>query len=374
MPRGPGKKENYNLDYSRFDYLDKNDDEITITRTPQQQAQPPASPEGGPMPEMRDVLRTMPTELQEAFHLMQISRQNGDKEAERRANELALKAVEKGGPEVKNTFLKHLSEQNPQLAEDMGYIPEDEPIDTRIDKLRTQMESGREEARKQMEALNKQQEMLESLKSPEDIMKFMSQGGMTMEDMQRMFSGDQAFMEEKMKAMMDNAIGAEGGNKLEETAKEADKAVKATEVLHSSLLGGTSVDEAEARIKDIAAGRDGDGGYPQEKKEEKKKKPAEPPKPTVKVADYRLQYQKDDDGKYSGVELKVSLPGVEDMSSVVLDMSEEHLRLSTVAPAPAYVVNAGPFPVCIDPDNAKAKFSKKKQELSVSVPAKADDR
>jgi len=373
MPRGPGKRENYNLDYSRFDYLDKQDDEITITRTPpQQQAQPPEAPEGGPLPDMRDVMRTMPTELQEAFHLMQISRQNGDKEAERRANELALKAVEKGGPEVKQTFLKNLSEQNPQLAEDMGYIPEDLPIDTRIDKLRTQMETGRDEARKQMEALNKQQEMLESLKSPEDIMKFMSQGGMTPEDMQRMFSGDTAFMEEKMKSMMDNAIGEESGGKLEKTAKEADRACKATEVLHSSLMGETPVDEAEARLKNIAAGRD--DGYQPPKKEEKKKKPAEPPQPTVKVADYRLQYQKDENGKYSGVELKVSLPGVEDMSSVVLDMSEEHLRLSTVAPAPAYVVNAGPFPVCIDPDNAKAKFSKKKQELSISVPAKTDDR
>merc|ERR1712196_688498 len=142
--------------------------------------------------------------------------------------------------------------------------------------LKAQMEKGREEARAQMDALNKQQEALEQLKSPEDIMKFMSEGGMSMEDMQRMFSGDQAFMEEKMKAMIERQSGP-GSKKLEETVKEADKAVKAADVLHSSLMGSTDIETAEAKLRDIAAGKGVDGGYPQEKKEEKKKKPAEPP-------------------------------------------------------------------------------------------------
>lgn len=372
MPRGPGKRENYNLDYSRFNYLDKDGDEVVAVRQPEAPVQPAKEAEGGPMPDFRDVMRTLPTELQEAFHLMQIARQTGDQEAQRKANELALKAVENGGPQVKQQFLEHLAGQNPELAEEMGYIgPETAPIEDRIDKLRAQMEKGKEDARKQMEALNKQQESLESMKSPEDIMKFMAEGGMTMEDMQRMFSGDQSFMEEKMKSMLDKHMGSDGTSSIEKTAADADKAVKATEVLHGSLLGSMDVNEAETKIQNIAAGKEPAGGYKQEEKK-KPTKPAEPPKPTVKVADYRLQYQKDEAGKYTGVELKVSLPGVEDFSSVVLDISAEHLRLSTVAPAPAYVVNAGPFPVCIDANNAKAKFSKKKQELSVSVPAETN--
>merc|ERR1712196_165203 len=101
------------------------------------------------------------------------------------------------------------------------------------------------------DALNKQQEALEQLKSPEDIMKFMSEGGMSMEDMQRMFSGDQAFMEEKMKAMIERQSGP-GSKKLEETVKEAD-------VLHSSLMGSTDIETAEAKLRDIAAGKDVDG-------------------------------------------------------------------------------------------------------------------
>jgi len=87
---------------------------------------------------------------------------------------------------------------------------------------------------------------------------------------------------------------------------------------------------------------------------------------------YRLQYQKDEAGKYTVVELKCNLPGVADMSVINLDVSEKHLRLSTMAPAPLYAVNAGPFPVLIDPSGARAKYSKKREELSISVPAKMD--
>jgi len=66
------------------------------------------------------------------------------------------------------------------------------------------------------------------------------------------------------------------------------------------------------------------------------------------------------------------MPGVADMSAILLDVSEKHIRLSTCAPAPRYAVNAGPFPVLIDPSAARAKYSKRKQELSIEVPAKAD--
>ena len=95
-----------------------------------------------------------------------------------------------------------------------------------------------------------------------------------------------------------------------------------------------------------------------------------PELPEVILPNHRLQYKKDGDGKYVAMELICELPGVQDMSCIVLDIAEKHVRLSTVDPAPRYVVNAGPFPVLIDPSAAKAKFSKKRAELSVLVPAK----
>merc|ERR1712060_543220 len=103
-----------------------------------------------------------------------------------------------------------------------------------------------------------------------------------------------------------------------------------------------------------------------------KKAPPPPKEPEVIIPRYRLQYEKDENGRYKSVELKCSLPGVADMSMINLDVSEKHLRLSTTPPAPRYAVNAGPFPVLIDASAARAKYSKKREELSVSVPAKVD--
>merc|ERR1719271_2266999 len=65
---------------------------------------------------MRDMLRGMPTELQEAYHLMSIAKANGDTEAQQRASALALKAVENGGPEVKNAFMQNVAKQMPEIA------------------------------------------------------------------------------------------------------------------------------------------------------------------------------------------------------------------------------------------------------------------
>merc|ERR1712066_1108785 len=125
------------------------------------------------MPNMRDVLRSMPPELQEAYHLMQISRETGDKEAHDRASALALRAVQNGSPHVREEFLKNMATQNPELAAQLSEDPdifdsadpktllrnvqteavkraaakklaEESPEETsiRIDSLRKQMEEG----------------------------------------------------------------------------------------------------------------------------------------------------------------------------------------------------------------------------------------
>jgi len=93
----------------------------------------------------------------------------------------------------------------------------------------------------------------------------------------------------------------------------------------------------------------------------------EPPKEEVIIPDHRLQYQKDANGRYTSVELKCTLPGVSDMSMIALDVADRHVRLNTCKPAPRYCVNAGPFPVLIDAGAARAKYSKKREELLLQL-------
>mmetsp|Transcript_30461 Transcript_30461/g.63609 ORF Transcript_30461/g.63609 Transcript_30461/m.63609 type:complete len:149 (-) Transcript_30461:75-521(-) len=131
----------------------------------------------------------------------------------------------------------------------------------------------------------------------------------------------------------------------------AEQAIKSAEELHTRICG----DETAGSEKKV-------GSVP---------KKLVPDAPQVILPTHRLQYQKDPEGRYQGMELVCELPGVSDMGCIVLDIAEKHLRLNTVDPAPKYAINAGPFPVLIEPSGAKAKFSKKRHELSIRVPAKA---
>jgi len=363
------------LDYSRFNGFDRQDaEEATRKECANDEADAAGGlPEG--MPDMRDMLRTMPPELQEAYHLMSISRQNGDVAAQQRANELALKAVEKGGPEVKEAFMKNVAEQMPEIAGklnkdmdpkamldgfkgaalqqavDRNKAAEEEDTTLRIDSLRTQMEEGQKATRAEMDKLQQKQEELERIKNPEDFFKFMTEEGMTQEDLQRIFSGDEQHMQDRFNDTIEEKTAEKDG------AKESADALKKVNELHGALFG-LEPEEPPAPRAVVA--------------KPVRKAPAPPLEPEVMIPMYRLQYQKDEAGKYTVVELKCTLPGVADMSVINLDVSEKHLRLSTVSPAPRYAVNAGPFPVHIDPSGARAKYSKKREELSICVPAKLD--
>jgi len=348
MPRGPGKKANYDLDYSRFDSLDDGDGECeaNVSSAPEESSNDPS---------FAEVMSRVPAELREAQRLMAIARESGDPAAEQRASELALKAVEKGDPEVKRTFMRHVAEHMPEVAEQVGKQVNEpvnkvgsEDLSTQISRLRKEMEFGAESAREQMENLRKQQEQFEKMQSPEDIMKFMHEGGFGTEDMQRIFSGDGEHMERCVKSM------------LEKTAPERklanpEAAIRAAEALHGTVCGnGQTVDAASTACAEPAL----------------KTPLMSAAKPEAKIPAYRLQYLRGDGGEYSAVEFTCQLPGVSDMAGIVLDVSERHIRLNTVPPSPPYVANAGPFPVLISPDAARAKFSKKREELTLTVPSK----
>jgi len=367
MPRGPGKKENYNLDYSRFNAFDRDEAEVDDQAATTKQEEADAA--GGlPVDLMREAMARAPVELREAYHLMTVARETGDEKAQKRANELAIKAVEQGGPEVKNAFMQNMGqmmpELKPQLSEDMdpknllegfpkqAQKTESEDLDDtseRIDKLREQMLEGQKATRNELDMLAKKQEELEKIRSPEEFFKFMTSEGMTQEDLQRMLTGDEAHMKTRFEDTMKS--------KESEKKKFSEQALRKVDEVHATLTGKPIEEQAPE---------------PAPEKPVRKPRREEPKEPEVVVPMYRLQYQKDEAGKYTAVELKCNLPGVADMSAINLDVSERHLRLSTIAPAPRYAVNAGPFPVLIDPSGARAKYSKKREELSICVPAKLD--
>lgn len=391
MPRGPGKKENYNLDYSRFNKFDHLDDENDEVICQPQKPSSEADAAGGP-PQMEELLRGMPRDLQEAYQLSAISKQSGDPAAQRRASELALRAVQNGSPEVQREFLRNISEQMPEAAAKLssqlmagpGVAPaskdpkqlleameeeaaiglakkklEESPeeIGLRVDSLREQLLSGQEATRKELESLKKQQEDLEKIKSPEEFFKFMHQGGLNPEDMQRIFSGDTQHMEAKCKEMLEKSTEEHADQR-----RRSEAASLAADEIHSSLFG-------RSEDKPVTSSTPADS--PKAVPPEPSRRPA-PAEPEVQIPMHRLQYQKDPNGRYTTVELRCNLPGVADMSGINLDVSEKHIRLSTDHPLPRYAVNAGPFPVLIDPSAARAKYSKKREELCVSVSAKPD--
>mmetsp|Transcript_15307 Transcript_15307/g.33071 ORF Transcript_15307/g.33071 Transcript_15307/m.33071 type:complete len:373 (+) Transcript_15307:127-1245(+) len=370
MPRGPGKKENYNFDYSRFN---KALEEDGGKRNPQE----PVFPD--------DILRQLPGELQEAFRLMQVAKQSGDQRAQERANELALKAVERGGPEMKQRFQQELLRQagqdpttkkgleailSPSSKEDpkgkkvnsdtlMASADRMTDLNGTINKLHDQMQAGAAKASKQLEAMQKQQEALEKLQSPEDFASFMSSQGISEQDLQRIFSGDEAHM----KTVIEKALGQteeETGNGKKE-AENLDALLGAVNDIHKTLIH----DSPDRSVPEPTTTAPSPSSPSQEPKAKAKAKEAERPAPTIPP--HRVQYQKDDNGKVLQVELKCDLPGVASMDAIELDLSEKYLRLRTTSPS--YVVNVGPFPNLVDPSAARAKFSKKKQELSLTVPA-----
>lgn len=355
MPRGPGKKENYNFDYARFGEVGK------------------ADVDNGAAKEVEEVMQQMPGDLREAFRLMQISRITGDNKAAEHANALAIQAVQRGGPDVRERFLENLSVRNPEFAGHMskvlmspnadGMSPDDileKSCDTALDKLETlkaQMTSGIKSAEKEMEAMQAQHDRLMSIRTGEDFFKQMKENGLTNEDLQRIFTGDTEHMENKVHEMIDKAIV-----KKDDPMIAAEKAVETVEKVQQALKSDVQTPESCSHEETSESSK----VIPVEF-DCRRKKLSEP---EVKVPMYRLQYKKDVHGCYESIELRCNLPGVAKLSDITLDVSERNIRLATHPSGPKYAVNSGPFPVLIDPNNATAKYSRKREELFVAVGAK----
>merc|ERR1719230_241475 len=90
-----------NLDYSRFNRIVDSDDEEEPRRRPiPSSSAARAVPDNLPGPEDEN----FPQELRDAFNMMRYSKITGDEGARQKATELAMKAVQDGGPEVRARF------------------------------------------------------------------------------------------------------------------------------------------------------------------------------------------------------------------------------------------------------------------------------
>jgi len=246
-----------------------------------------------------------------------------------------------------------------------GMTPDDileKSCDKTLDNLETlkaRMTSGIESAEKEMEAMQAQHDRLMSIRSGEDFFKQMKENGLTNEDLQRIFTGDTEHMENKVQEMIDKATV-----KKDDSMIAAEKAVETVEKVQQALKSDFQKPESFSQ----EGTSESSNAIPVESDCQQKKLS----EPEVKVPMYRLQYKKDARGCYESIEMRCNLPGVAKLSDITLDVSERNIRLTTHPSGPKYAVNSGPFPVLIDPNNATAKYSRKREELFVAVGAKTN--
>merc|ERR1711966_285498 len=115
---------------------------------------------------------------------------------------------------------------------------------------------------------------------------------------------------------------------------KVESQVQAAETLHRTIVKGENPEDMPDRQAEEPK------AAPEATPEARKEPRKEPSEPPCHIPDHRLQYHKDESGKYSTVELKCSLPGIKEIGAIALDVSEKYLRLSTQVPK--YAVNAGP--------------------------------
>merc|ERR1719218_450162 len=191
-------------------------------------------------------------------------------------------------------------------------MEQEDATESRIENLRKEMEEGQKATRAELDRLQAKQDELKKIRSPEGFFKFMKEEGITQEDIQRIFSGDQDHMQTRFNETLEQKEAKKASEKSLAALKKVDE-------VHGALFV-TSKEEPEEKV-------------PEEVPQKPARRAPSPPKePEVTIPVYRLQYQKDEAGKYTSVELKCTLPGVADMSGINLDLSDRHLRLSTQAP------------------------------------------
>lgn len=381
MPRGRGDKKGYNLDYSRFSVIDDSDDEEP------KQAEMRGGKGGGyagagaefPLPSADD--ENIPKDLRDAMNIMRYSKLTGDKNAQQKATELAMKAVEDGGPEVRAKFeeaVKLMMEkegvtekQAIGAAESSSKLGEE--VGGELGGLRGRMQEQLKATQKQLEGLQEQQQRLENLQSPEDFFKFLHESGFSPEDMQRALTDEEfgkELLEKKFREDQANAqvLSEDVMKQVEALSTDLQGVLSSDDVPDSSSSRSATAEKGRSGRKEAAAvplaegtsegSRNSCGFVPE--------RPF-PGEEVTEIPNHRVQIVGGESpGSAKELVVVVELPGITGMAGVQLDVAESTLRLHTTT-EPRYSLSVGPFAFRVDPEQAKAKFSKKKEELTVRL-------
>lgn len=410
--RASGQKKNYNLNYDRFSNLDDDDsedDDKVSASSGGSGAMDAAPPDFSKMAGEEN----MPQELLDAFSMMRFAHMTGNEQARQKATELAMRAVEDGGPDVRARF-EEAAKMMMGKQGITGDVPTSQaelekaaaswggaaasPADrgAELESVQDRMKRQLEATQEQMQELQRQQSQLESLQSPDDFFRFLHDRGFSQEDVQRALN-DQEFGQQLMEktfekdqanaqlvsddlmtqveALSDdlkdvlgrNTSGDDGGSAAAGASSPSGSEKKlATEVVASVAA------EAAKATRQGAPKQHDDRSTSAEKREKMALVAPDDGSPSAAVEEaatpeHQVQVVKDEaSGAPTEIVVTISLPGVAGMADVDLEVSERQLRLSTKT-APLYLLRLPPFETCVDPNQARAKFSKKKGELVVRL-------
>ena len=192
-------------------------------------------------------------------------------------------------------------------------------------------------------AVEAQMKALEKLQGPEDFFKFLSASGLSPEEIQQSMS-DPSRAGDLLDRTLNQKLGVS-----EEKEEETEKFLSKIDRLHDICVKNAPLRKDELETAS----------------EPRKQGPAPPPPrplrpsaPQLKTATYRLKL-----GRSQTVAL-VYCELTKGMRGVTLDVSQSNVVLGL----PGYNKLNIVLPQPIDPDRTKAKFSRKAQELRITMP------
>jgi len=261
------------------------------------------------------------------YGTIQIAKMTGDQQASQRANELALKAVQQGTPEIQARFHELVSEAQQKGA---GTLPPEQAVHGLADRLKEQ--SAKTQAK--LDRIDASMKQLESISSPEEFLKVMTAKGLPPEALHKAMTGG----EEEWKELMATAMQHEFGSELVDEDEKKER-----EILEETLEHVDALAQETRKLREAG------------------KAPGPTSEQTLTPA--HVVRILEEGSVISGFEVKVDLPTVDSMEAVQLDVSDTQLRLC----ADRNVLRLGPFEKAIDPQRVAARFSKKRRQLTVML-------
>ncbi|KAF4757853.1 hypothetical protein FOZ63_032779, partial [Perkinsus olseni] len=298
---GTKREGQYNLNYSRFDGVGE-------------ESREEASREGR---EKAVIEGHVPPELKEALRLMK----SGDPKAKKRANELALLAVERGGPEIRKRFEEALALSTDTTAQDGSIKAASSILEEKLDA-----------AREELKAIDEKIGAARRCTTSEDFFELLKESGIQDEGEIQRAIGDPQFFSELINRRT--------------LPKEDPKVAKILNLVEQCTESQEVAETVPTREKTIEA--------------------------AWQQADHTVQYLTDENtGKMSGACITVDVSGIKSIEDVELDVSKCYIRIR--ASPIRKVLNLGPFNFELNIDTVEAKLKRKHGKLLVTEKVSGPD-